>query len=246
MIKINEASFSYEKNKSVINGISLVINKGESVGLIGANGCGKSTLLKMITGLVGHEGKIVVDGLEVNDNNLSKIRSRIGLLFQDSDNQLFMPRVIDDISFGPKNYGVPEEEIQNLVTSTLEKLDIIHLLNSHNYALSGGEKRMVCMATVLAMKPEVLLLDEPSITLDPYNRRRIINILNDLDDTKLIASHDLDMVLETCERVILLKDGHIEAEGPTARILSNEDLLKSCRLELPFCMQDVKVYNRIQ
>lgn len=245
MIKINEASFSYEKNKSVINGISLVINKGESVGLIGANGCGKSTLLKMISGLVGHEGKIVVDGLEVNGNNLSKIRSRIGLLFQDSDNQLFMPRVIDDISFGPRNYGVPEEDIQNHVTSTLEKLDILHLMNSHNYALSGGEKRMVCMATVLAMKPEILLLDEPTITLDPYNRRRIINILNDHEDTKLIASHDLDMVLETCERVILLKDGHIEAEGPTDRILCNENLLKSCRLELPFCMQGVKVYNRI-
>lgn len=246
MIKIDEASFSYENNKPVIKKISFEIKKGESVGLIGANGCGKSTLLRMISGLLKSKGVIEIDGLEVKKENLAQIRRKIGLLFQDSDNQLFMPRVYDDMVFGLKNYGLKDSQAEEIVDRMLEKLDIMHLKNKHNYALSGGEKRMVCIATILAMSPEALLLDEPTITLDPYNRRKIINTLNELDETKLIASHDLDMILETCERVIMLKDGCIEAVGSAQEILCNSTLLASCHLELPFCMQEVRVYNKRQ
>ncbi|MDO4518986.1 MAG: ABC transporter ATP-binding protein [Eubacteriales bacterium] len=237
MIKIENASFGYDKQKYIISDLSLHIKEGEKVGLIGANGTGKSTLLKMLTGLVGHEGSIKVCGTEVEKKNLPEIRKNLGFVFQDSDSQLFMPTVYDDIAFGPRNYGMSKEEIEKCVDEALERTGITHLKFKENYKMSGGEKRMACIATILAMKPRIILMDEPSIALDPYNRRNLINNLNEMHETKLIASHDLDMILDTCDRVILMKQGAIYADGDTETILTDQKLLEECHLELPFCYQ---------
>lgn len=243
IIAIEEASFSYESDRKVFDGISIDIYEGESVGIIGANGSGKSTLLKMIAGLLDYEGQIDVSGIRVEKKNLAEVRRKLGLVFQDSDSQLFMPRVYDDMAFAPRNYGYSEEETEKLVEDALSRLDIEYLKDRPNHKLSGGEKRLVCIATILAMKPEVILMDEPSIALDPYNRRNLINNLKNIKETRLIASHDLDMILETCGRVVLIKDGKIYAEGKPRDILSNQELLEECHLELPLCLQKPTYYS---
>lgn len=237
LIEVKEASFAYEKSRPVIRDLTFRIRKGETVGLIGANGVGKSTLLKMLTGLLEHDGDIRMFGMEVCRENLSKIRRRTGYVFQDSDSQLFMPTVYDDLAFAPRNYGMGKEETEKCVDEALDRLGIAHLKYRQNYKLSGGEKRMACIATVLAMKPEVILMDEPSIALDPYNRRALIRVLNGMEETKVIASHDLDLILETCSRVILLGPEGIAADADAEEILCNRELLESCQLELPLCLQ---------
>ncbi len=237
MIQIKHVSFSYDKKTPVITDLNLSINAGERVGLIGANGTGKSTFLKMLTGLLGHEGSLQVCGMEVEKKNLAAVRRKLGFVFQDSDSQLFMPTVYDDLAFGPRNYGMSSEEVEKCVDEALERTGIPHLKYRENYKLSGGEKRMVSIATILAMKPEIILMDEPSIALDPYNRRTLINNLNTLTETKLIASHDLDMILDTCDRVILMDHGTIRADGPVREILLDKELLESSHLELPLRFQ---------
>lgn len=237
MIQIENASFGYDKDTKIITKLNLVIREGERTGLIGANGTGKSTLLKMLTGLVGHEGSIRICGLEVEKKNLGEIRKNLGFVFQDSDSQLFMPTVYDDIAFGPRNYGMTKAEVEACVEEALERTGITHLKYKENYKMSGGEKRMACIATILAMKPKIILMDEPSIALDPYNRRNLINNLNQMSETKLIASHDLDMILDTCDRVILMDKNGIRADGAAKEILTDKELLESCRLELPLRYQ---------
>lgn len=238
VIELERASFSYEKGQQILSDLSLSICEGESVGLIGANGTGKSTLMKMLTGLLGHQGRVEVLGMEVEKQNLAEIRKKLGFVFQDSDSQLFMPTVYDDIAFAPRNYGMSKEEVEKRVDEALERAEIPHLKYKQNYKMSGGEKRMACIAVIMAMEPEIVLLDEPSITLDPYNRRTLIRNLNEMPETKLIASHDLDMIYETCERVILMDRTGIRADGPAEEILNNRELLEECHLELPFCFSD--------
>ncbi len=235
VIELDQVSFAYEKEQTILSNLNLTIDAGESVGLIGANGTGKSTLLKILTGLLGHEGKAEVLGLEIEKNNYAEIRKKLGFVFQDSDSQLFMPTVYDDIAFAPRNYGMTAEEVEQRVEEALQRAEIPHLKYKQNYKMSGGEKRMACIAVVMAMKPEIILLDEPSITLDPYNRRTLIRNLNQMQETKLIASHDLDMIYETCERVILMDRSGIRADGPAEVILKDRELLEECHLELPFC-----------
>ena len=237
MIQITDASFGYDKEHKIISNLNLSITKGERVGLIGANGAGKSTLLKMLTGLVGHEGSIRICGLEVEKKNLPEIRKSLGFVFQDSDSQLFMPTVYDDIAFAPRNYGMSKEEVEDRVNEALERTGIAYLKYKENYKMSGGEKRMACIATILAMKPKIILMDEPSIALDPFNRRTLINNLNQLPETKLIASHDLDMILDTCDRVIVMDKDGIRADGPVDAIMHDQELLESCHLELPLRYQ---------
>lgn len=237
ILEMDHVSFSYENQQSVFNDLSLYIHEGEAVGLIGANGTGKSTLLKMIVGLLHCNGSIHVCGTPLESRYLSDIRKRIGFVFQDSNNQLFMPRVYDDIAFGPRNYGMTQDEVEKAVNLALERTGIEKLKHRQTFKISGGEKRMVCLATILAMNPQLILLDEPSIALDPYNRRTLIQTLNQMPETKLIASHDLDLILETCERVILIDDDGIKADGETEVILKNQQLLESAHLELPLCMQ---------
>ena len=237
MIKFEHVNFAYEKNNPVINDLSFHIEKGESVGLIGANGAGKSTIMKLLLGLAKGDGKISVDGIEVNNENLSEIRKRLGFVLQNSDNQMFMPTVYEDMMFAPLNYMMSREDAEKKVDEVLEHLGLQELKYKYNHKISGGEKRMAAIATILAMEPEVILMDEPTSALDPYNRRIVINTIKGLEQTKLITSHDLDMILDTCERVILISKGSLVADGSAAEILSDKTLLENNRMELPLRSQ---------
>ena len=237
MIEFQNVSFSYENGRPVVEDLSFSIGKGETVGLIGANGAGKSTIMKLLLGLVTGEGKITVDGLPMEKRNLPAIRQKIGFVLQDSDNQMFMPTVYEDMIFGPRNYGLSKEETERRVDEVLRQLGLQDLKHRYNHKISGGEKRMAAIATILAMEPETILMDEPSTALDPVNRRTVINTIRGLPQTKLIASHDLDMILDTCQRVILLGSGKIVADGDAETILRDKQLLEANRMELPFCLQ---------
>ena len=236
MIQCENLSVSYEKDNEILHSLSFEIKAGESVGLIGANGAGKSTLLKALTGLIPHEGRITVCGMVLDKQNLAEIRRKTGYVMQNSDNQMFMPRVIDDMIFGPVNYGTSREDAVKAAGEALAKLGAENLADKYNHKLSGGEKRLAAIATVLAMKPQIMLFDEPSSALDPKNRRNFIGIINSLPETKIIATHDLDFVLDTCDRVILLSGGIIAADGKADEILKDKALLESNNLELPLSL----------
>ena len=236
MIEFQHVNFAYEKDRPVLRDLSFRIEKGESVGLIGANGAGKSTLMKLLLGLLSGEGMILVDGVRVEKKTLPEIRRKLGFVLQNSDNQMFMPTVYEDMIFAPLNYGLSREEAERRVDAALERLGMQELKHRHNHRISGGEKRMAAIATILAMEPEAILMDEPSSALDPCNRRLVINTIRELPQTRLIASHDLDMILDTCGRVILLSGGRIAADGPAEELLRDRELLEKHRMELPLCM----------
>ncbi len=240
MLEFRNVSFSYEPGTPVLDNLSFHIRKGETVGLIGANGAGKSTIMKLMLGLLPAQGEILVDGMPVTKQNLSVIRQKIGFVLQDSDNQMFMPTVYEDMIFGPRNYGLTREEADARVDRVLKELGLESLKHRHNHKISGGEKRMAAIATILAMEPEMIVMDEPSTALDPVNRRRVISTINSRKETKLIASHDLDMILDTCQRVILLNHGRIVADGEAETLLRDQALLEANRMELPFCLQGWK------
>ena len=237
-IDIEHLTFAYEKERKVLDDISFHASENESIGIVGANGVGKSTLLKLMVGLnMGFTGSIRVEEIPVVKNTLPQIREKIGYVFQDSDSQLFMSTVYEDVAFAPRNYNLPEEEVDARVMKALRMCGIEHLKDKHIYKMSGGEKKLASIATILSMTPDIILMDEPSIALDPKNRRNLINILNSFDHLKIIASHDLDMILDTCERTIIMSGGQIVADGKTEDLLSDKELLEANHLELPFCLQ---------
>ena len=233
MVELKNVFCEYEKGSPVLKGIDLTINDGETVGLVGANGAGKSTLMKAMLGLVPYTGDIFVDGLRVEKKNLAAVRKALGFVLQNSDNQMFMPTVKEDIMFGPLNYGMSAAEAEEITDRTLERLGIPELKDRHNHRLSGGEKRMAAIAAVLAMEPAHILMDEPCSALDPRNRRTVINVIRELDRTMMIASHDLDMILDTCSRTILISNGKIIADGSSEKVLTDRELLEANSLELP-------------
>ena len=234
MIEFQNVSFAYETGDNVIEDMSFSIGVGESVGLIGANGAGKSTIMKLLLGLVmPTEGRVLVGGKKVSAKSLGEIRKKLGFVLQNSDNQMFMPTVYEDMIFAPLNYMLSREETDKRVDEVLRRLHIEELKHKYNHKISGGEKRMAAIATILAMEPEAILMDEPTSALDPYNRRLVINTIKELDQTKLIASHDLDMIADSCERVILIGGGRVVADGDASEILKNRELLESHHLELP-------------
>ena len=237
MIEFRNVSFSYEQSRPVLQDLSFRIERGESVGLIGANGAGKSTVMKLLLGLLSGKGRILIDGTEVCRENLREIRRKLGFVLQNSDNQMFMPTVYEDMMFGPLNYMVSREDAEKKVDEVLARLGLQELKYRHNHKISGGEKRMAAIATILAMEPQAVLMDEPTAALDPYNRRIVINAIRSLPQTKLITSHDLDMILDTCDRVLLLSGGRLVADGPAQEILQDRELLESHRMELPLRMQ---------
>ncbi|MBE5830845.1 MAG: ABC transporter ATP-binding protein [Butyrivibrio sp.] len=238
LLKIEHLSFSYEKGQQVLADINLVAHDGESIGIIGANGIGKSTLMKLLVGLyLDYDGILKVAGHQVNKKNLNHIREHIGYVFQDSDAQLFLSTVEDDVAFGPRNYGLSEEEVEKRVAEALAKVHIEELRKKQTYKLSGGEKKLSAIATILSMEPDIIIMDEPSIALDPRNRKNLIGILNEINSLKLITSHDLDFIMDTCERTVLLDEGRIIADGDTKEILSDGNLLESHGLELPLKLQ---------
>lgn len=242
VLHIEDLSYAYEKNVPVLKHISMDARHGESIGLIGANGVGKSTFLKLLVGLnLGYTGTLSVAHHPMTKENLNHIREHIGYVFQDSDNQLFMTTVEEDVAFGPRNYGLSEEEVERRVREALQKTHIEELRGKHIYKMSGGEKKLASIATILALEPDIVLMDEPSVALDPRNRRHLINLLNEMEPMKLIASHDLDFILDTCERTILMWQGTIVADGPTKEILCDKELLESHGLELPLRYYDKNV-----
>ena len=238
MITFDNVSFAYEVDAPVLRGVSFHIAPGEAVGLIGANGAGKSTIMKLLLGLLPcTEGEILVDGVRVEKKSLPQIRRTLGFVLQDSDSQMLMPTVYEDMMFAPRNYGLSkEEEAEQKVDAVLAQLGLTELKYRHNHKISGGEKRMAAIATILAMDPKAILMDEPSIALDPCNRRTVIHAINGMGMTKLIASHDLDMILDTCSRVLLLSGGQLVADGSADEILRDKALLEANRMELPFCL----------
>ena len=240
-IDVEHLSFGYEKGSEILSQISLHAAQSDSIGLIGANGVGKSTFLKLLVGLyLDFEGTIRIGNLPVERSTLPAIRSKIGYVFQDSDSQLFMSTAYEDIAFAPRNYGLPESEVQSRVEQALRLTGIENLRDKQIYKMSGGEKKLVSIATILSMTPDIILMDEPSIALDPRNRRNLIHILNTFDHLKIIASHDLDLILDTCERTILMSDGKIICDGSTKEILTDKELLEANGLELPFCLQSIQ------
>ena len=220
----------------VLRGVNTTVRRGEVIVVIGASGAGKSTLMKAALGLLPYTGSITVDGIPVTRKSLPEVRRKLGYVLQDADNQMFMPTVFEDMIFGPMNYGMSREEAKRSVDEILDELELGYLKHRQNHKISGGEKRMAAIATILAMKPEYMLMDEPSTALDPQNRRKLINTLNKLPVTKIIATHDLDMVLETCDRVILLHHGRLAADGPADVLLRDKALMEGNHLELPFCL----------
>ena len=237
-IDVEHVSFSYESGVRILDDISFHASENESIGIIGANGVGKSTLLKLLVGLnLNFDGSIRIEEVPVEKKTLPKIREKIGYVFQDSDSQLFMSTVFEDVAFAPRNYGLSEEEVRRRVDYALEMTGISKLRDKQIYKMSGGEKKLASIATILSMTPDIILMDEPSIALDPKNRRNLIRILNSFDHLKLIASHDLDMILDTCSRTIIMAGGKIIADGKTEELLRDKELLEQNDLELPFCLQ---------
>ena len=234
IISVSDLSFGYDSKRKVLENINFQLKKGESVGLVGANGVGKSTLLRILVGLnTGFQGDVMVKKFPLLKKNLKTIRKNIGYVFQDADSQLFMSTVFDDVAFAPRNYGMSEAEVNEKTMEALKVVHIEQLKDKQIYKLSGGEKKLASIATILSTEPDVILMDEPSVALDPKNRRNLINILNRLNQAKIIASHDLNMIMDTCERTILLSDGKIIKDGNTKEILLDKELMEESGLELP-------------
>lgn len=237
-IKAENMSFSYGGKEKILKDICFEVEEEETIGIIGANGVGKSTMLKIFVGILPeYEGNLQVCGMAVNRKNLSQIREKTGYVFQDSDSQLFMSTIYEDVAFAPRNYGYSEKEVKDRVKKALSMVHIEEIQKKQIYRLSGGEKKLVSIATILSMNPELILLDEPSVALDPRNRRNLIHILRELPGTKIIASHDLDLIFDTCDRTILLSEGSIIKDGESRELLRDEKLLKQHGLELPLSMQ---------
>lgn len=241
-LEVRNLHFSYPDGHEAVKDMSFTIHHGESIGIIGANGAGKSTLLMLLMGvLFPDRGEVLVGDVHVTKKTLPVIRQRLGMVFQDTDDQLFMTTVYDDVAFGPRNYKLDEKEVESRVTKALELVGIPHLKDRAPFKLSGGEKRAAAIASVLSMQPDVLIMDEPTSALDPKSRRRLIGLLKSFEHTKIITSHDLDMVFETCKRIIVIKGGEIVADGIAEEILSNSELLDSCGLEIPLSLQNCPV-----
>ncbi len=238
IVEVKDLSYAYPDGTPALDNINFRIIHGESVGIVGANGAGKSTVLMHLTGcLFPNHGSVHIGDHPLTRQNLAQVRGRVGMIFQDPDDQLFMPTVFDDVAFGPLNQGVPPDEISAVVDGALTRVGALHLKHRPPYKLSGGEKRSVAIATVLAMSPDILIMDEPSAGLDPYTRRQLIELLKTFTHTKLIATHDLDLVLDLCERTIILDHGKVAADGPTPAIFADEALLLDNHLERPLRMQ---------
>ena len=230
-IQLDHLGFSYDGKRDVLCDITVSLEGPGRIALLGANGIGKSTLLRLLVGLLPpHRGDVRINGLSLARENLSAIRAAIGYVFQDADSQLFLATVRDNVAFGPLNTGVSREETEKRTDSALEQMGIRELAAERVYRLSGGQKRLASIATVLSMRPEIFLLDEPTSGLDPRNRRRLTELLRTLPGLLLIATHDLDFVRGLCDRVLLLADGGIVADGRPESILSDGALLERAGL----------------
>jgi cobalt/nickel transport system ATP-binding protein len=259
-VKVRGLSYRYPDGRPALREVDLTIMPGESIALVGPNGAGKSTLLLHLNGILPGTGKnaqalhahgsegsskangpvepnLWIDGLEVNARNAPEVRRRVGLLFQDPDDQLFSTSVIEDVAFGPLNLGKKKAEARQIALDCLARVDLLEAADRPPHHLSFGERKRVCLAGVLACDPSVLVLDEPSANLDPRGRRRFIHLIRSLPATKLIATHDLEMALELCNRTVLLDNGRIIANGLTRNVLGDPTLLEAHGLEMPLSLK---------
>ncbi len=230
-IEIKGLKYAYPDGTMALNGIDLAVEEGESVGIVGPNGAGKSTLLLHLNGILQGRGEINIFGQPVIKDNLKEIRRRVGLVFQDPDDQLFSPTVFDDVAFGPVNMGLPADEVKREVKRALAEVGMEGSEKRSAHHLSFGQQKRVSIATVLSMRPDLLVLDEPSSNLDPRARRGLSELLQGLPVTKVVVTHDLPFVFEICERVVILEEGMVAADGEVFSILSDEALLREHGLE---------------
>ena len=235
VLDVQGVAYAYPDGHQALYGVNLHVHQGERVALLGPNGAGKTTLVLHLNGILAPgAGSVAVSGLGVTKKNLQEVRRRVGVVFQDPDDQLFMPSVRDDVAFGPANLGVKGQALEARVQDALAKVGMSEYVDRPPHHLSYGQRRRVAVATVLAMEPEVLVLDEPSSNLDPASRRELADILRSIDVTVLMVTHDLPYALELCPRSVVLSDGVIVADGPTYDILTDDALMSAHRLELPF------------
>lgn len=232
-IDVKDLHFSYPDGQPALRGVDMFISPGEKVALVGPNGAGKSTLLLHLNGLLRGKGDVLVCGQQVSDENLGAVRAQVGLVFQDPDDQLFSPTVFDDVSFGPLYMGLAEEEVERRVAFSLGAVGMQGAERRVPHHLSGGEKKRVAIATVLAMDPEILVLDEPTAGLDPRTRRGLINLLRELPQTMLVSTHDMGLVAESFARTVVIDEGRVVADGQTNEILADNALLEAHGLEAP-------------
>lgn len=236
-IEISDLSYAYPDGRQALHHVSLNVQPGEKVALVGPNGAGKSTLLLHLNGLLRGDGAVRVMEQEVAEPHLAHVRAQVGLVFQDPDDQLFSPTVFEDVAFGPLYAGLPEEEIRQRVVWALSQVGLEAYAERTSHHLSLGEKKRAAIASVLSMRPEVLALDEPTAGLDPRTRRRLIALLQALPQTMLVATHDMWLVAEIFPRTVILDGGHVVADGPTEKLLSDAALMEAHGLEVPHCYQ---------
>lgn len=234
-LEVRDLSYSYPDGTSVLDAVDFHVHPGERVAMLGPNGAGKTTLVLHLNAILRpSSGSVTVAGLPATEENAHEIRRRTGLVFQDPDDQLFMPTVRQDVAFGPANFGVTGRELEDRVMNALQSVGMVEVADRPPHHLSLGQRRRVAVATVLAMQPEILVLDEPSSNLDPASRHELAHILQALDITMFMVTHDLPYALELCERSLVMNHGRIVADGPTAEILGDRDLMQANRLELPY------------
>ncbi len=231
MLEIKNLFVEYPDKTRVINDFTLTVNDGESVALVGANGAGKTSLIMALVGIVPSVGIVAAEGVTLSKDTENDIRQKIGVVFQNPDDQLFMPTIYDDVAFGPRNMGLDEDTVEKRVNDSLSLLNISHLAQKTPLKMSGGEKRMAAIATVLAMRSPIMLMDEPTAYLDPRARRNLIRTVKSFPHTRLIATHDLLFAAETCERTVLIKDGAVLADGKSRSLLYDELLMEKCGVE---------------
>lgn len=235
VLDVHGLAYAYPDGHQALFGVDLHVHRGERVALLGPNGAGKTTLVLHLNGiLTGGSGSVAVSGLPVAKANLQEIRRRVGIVFQDPDDQLFMASVRQDVAFGPANLGLRGAELDRRVMAALDRVGMADFADRPPHHLSFGQRRRVAVATVLAMEPEILVLDEPSSNLDPASRRELADILRSLDVTVLMVTHDLPYALELCPRSVVLSGGAVVADGPTYDVLTDDELMRANRLELPF------------
>lgn len=234
ILQIRDLHFSYPDGHIALRGIDLSVCEGEKVALVGPNGAGKSTLMLHVNGILGENSSVSIAGLDVNKENLPVIRALVGLVFQNPDDQLFSPTVFDDVAFGPLHMGLPEDEVYKRVEKALADVHMDDFGNRLSHHLSMGQKKRIAIATVLAMQPHILVLDEPSAGLDPRSRRSLINFLQGLPITMLVSTHDLRMVNDLFPRMVIMDEGKIVADGSSSDLLKDDELLEAHGLESPF------------
>jgi cobalt/nickel transport system ATP-binding protein len=237
-LEARDLAYAYPDGTEALRNVSFRIEPGEAVALVGGNGAGKSTLLLHLIGhLPARRGEVRVAGTALTHETAALARRAIGMVFQDPDDQLFMPTVAEDVAFGPLNAGWPPARVEASVAAALERVGMSRLRDRPPYRLSAGEKRAVALATALVLSPEILLLDEPSSHLDPRGRRRLIELLRSFEHTRVIATHDLELVVEVCSRVIVLDGGRVVADGPARDLLNDEALMLAHALERPHILR---------